>query len=179
MPHTVNRNGFVPTGLFVTLLILMGSMALASDELASSQPQPSDWEKTTETWFEDLEQGRTIRVYNPHGNVYSRFGGYEPRVEILGTIQRLDDRDLPAHGGPITEAAAKVDEYVEHRLWREQRVFDALAGRGEATAADLVAPVYSDVHPRLFPLATRSLTAHLIKLANDGRIRRNGDRWVV
>jgi len=86
---------------------------------------------------------------------------------------------LPAHGGPMVDAAGKVDEYVEHRLWRERRVLEALTARGEASAGELVPPVYQDVDPRLFPLAERSLTAHLIKLANDGRIRRSGDRWML
>lgn len=84
---------------------------------------------------------------------------------------------LPAHGGPIADADAKLDGYIAHRLWREARVVDALAGRGAATAAELIPSVYADVPASLHALAERSLVAHLAKLARDGRVRADGPRW--
>jgi endoribonuclease LACTB2 len=86
---------------------------------------------------------------------------------------------LPAHGGPIADPAGKLDEYIRHRLWREDRVVAALAERGRARARDLVPLAYADVVPALFGLAERSLLAHLIKLAADGRARREGDEWLA
>jgi glyoxylase-like metal-dependent hydrolase (beta-lactamase superfamily II)/8-oxo-dGTP pyrophosphatase MutT (NUDIX family) len=107
-------------------------------------------------------------------------GDMQKYLDSLALMKTLTARALlPAHGGAITDANGKLDEYIEHRLWREDRVFRALAARGSATAAELVPPVYSDVPPKLFPLAERSLIAHLIKLANDGRIARDGARWVL
>ena len=59
-------------------------------------------------------------------------------------------------------------------------MFDALAARREGSAADLVPDVYADVAPALFPLAERSLIAHLVKLEKDGRIRAvGGGRWAA
>jgi glyoxylase-like metal-dependent hydrolase (beta-lactamase superfamily II)/8-oxo-dGTP pyrophosphatase MutT (NUDIX family) len=84
---------------------------------------------------------------------------------------------LPAHGGPIAAAAEKLDAYVAHRLWRETRIVEALEQRGGATPADLVPAAYADTPPLLHPLAERSLRAHLLKLAAEGRARRDGDRW--
>ncbi|HUS67135.1 MAG TPA: MBL fold metallo-hydrolase [Kofleriaceae bacterium] len=86
---------------------------------------------------------------------------------------------LPAHGPPIADPAGKIAEYVRHRLWREERVAAALPARGRATARDLVPEAYSDVVPALFGLAERSLIAHLVKLAGDGRVRLVGDVWEV
>jgi hypothetical protein len=86
---------------------------------------------------------------------------------------------LPAHGGPIADPAGKLEEYIRHRLWREERVADALAERGRARARDLVPLAYADLVPALFGLAERSLLAHLIKLAADGRARREGDEWLT
>lgn len=40
--------------------------------------------------FKTLEPGQAVRVVNRFGNVYARFGGYERRVEILATAQRLE-----------------------------------------------------------------------------------------
>lgn len=84
---------------------------------------------------------------------------------------------LPAHGAPIADPAGKIAEYVRHRLWREERVAAALAARGRATARDLVPVVYADVAPAIYPIAERSLLAHLVKLAAEGRIRALGDQW--
>jgi hypothetical protein len=48
----------------------------------------------------------------------------------------------------------------------------ALAGAGApALAAELVPAAYPDVAPDLYPLAERSLLAHLLKLVKDGRAR--------
>jgi hypothetical protein len=43
----------------------------------------------------------------------------------------------------------------------------------------LVPPAYPDVPPAIYPLAARSLLAHLIKLERDGRARRDGERWAA
>lgn len=51
--------------------------------------------KQSEQWFESVGPGETLRVVNRFGNVYARFGGYEPQTEILATIQKLDP-DRPA-----------------------------------------------------------------------------------
>jgi len=45
---------------------------------------------TTASWTETVPAGATVRVVNPFGSVFARFGGYEGRVEIIGTFQRLD-----------------------------------------------------------------------------------------
>lgn len=102
--------------------------------------------------------------------------------QYLDSLDRLAGQGaralLPAHGGPIPDAAGKLQEYVRHRLWREERVAAALAERGRARARDLVPQAYSDVAPALYGLAERSLVAHLVKLAGDGRARRDGEDWL-
>ncbi|MDH3201487.1 MAG: MBL fold metallo-hydrolase, partial [Myxococcales bacterium] len=65
-----------------------------------------------------------------------------------------------------------------HRLMREGKVLGALEAHGEAACPnDLVARAYDDTPEALWPLAVRSLEAHLIKLEREGRITREGDRW--
>jgi glyoxylase-like metal-dependent hydrolase (beta-lactamase superfamily II) len=101
-------------------------------------------------------------------------------LDSLAVMRRLGARCLlPAHGEPILDVDGKLDDYVAHRLWREQRVYDALAARGAASARELVPRVYTDVPAALHPLAERSLIAHLVKLTGDGRVRRDGDRWMI
>ncbi|HEU5056417.1 MAG TPA: MBL fold metallo-hydrolase, partial [Kofleriaceae bacterium] len=100
-------------------------------------------------------------------------------LESLARMAALAPRVLlPAHGAPIADPAGKLAGYVRHRLWREEQVFAALAGRGRSSARDLVPIAYADTAPVLYPIAERSLLSHLVKLAGDGRIRAVGeDDW--
>jgi glyoxylase-like metal-dependent hydrolase (beta-lactamase superfamily II) len=80
---------------------------------------------------------------------------------------------LPAHGPALPDGHAKLREYIAHRLMREAKVAAALgaAGTGDAPVGELVARAYDDTPRVLWPLAERSLVAHLHKLAVDGRAR--------
>jgi glyoxylase-like metal-dependent hydrolase (beta-lactamase superfamily II) len=95
------------------------------------------------------------------------------RLRALKPVQLL-----PAHGPPVIEADDKLRFYIEHRLEREGRVVAALSAEPR-TVEELVPPAYPDVQPFLYPLAARSLLAHLYKLEKDGRARRDdGARWI-
>lgn len=84
---------------------------------------------------------------------------------------------LPAHGPAITDGRSKLREYIAHRTMREDRVVAALGGN-PASLDDLVPTVYADTPKLLWPLAARSLRAHLDKLVRDGRARLDGSgRW--
>ena len=99
-------------------------------------------------------------------------------LESLRRLKALDPRGLlPAHGPVLPNAQAKLDHYIEHRLWREARVLEALRDRGPASSRELVPGAYADVPPMVYPLAERSLIAHLIKLERDGLATRTDDIW--
>ena len=48
---------------------------------------------------------------------------------------------------------------------------------GAATVEELVPRAYPDVAPVIYPLAARSLLAHLIKLQRELRADSDGERW--
>ncbi len=102
-------------------------------------------------------------------------------LEYLASLERLRALApallLPAHGPPILRADDKLTEYRAHRLMREGRVVAALAAA--RTLEALVPLAYADTPPALWPLAARSLRAHLDKLVKDGRVRHDGDDWVL
>jgi glyoxylase-like metal-dependent hydrolase (beta-lactamase superfamily II) len=75
----------------------------------------------------------------------------------------------PGHGPWVTEPAAKIAEYLEHREMRERRLLEAL-GAGERSRAALLADVWSDVPPPLLPMAAMAMEAHLEKLEEEGRL---------
>lgn len=92
----------------------------------------------------------------------------------LHSLERLLARPqtmlLPAHGPALPDGHAKLREYIAHRLMREARVVAALDS-SETPVGELVARAYADTPRVLWPLAERSLVAHLHKLAADGRAR--------
>ncbi len=92
------------------------------------------------------------------------------KMRALG-IERL----VPAHGPVLDDPDAVLTHYVEHRLARERKVLEALAGGALATS-DLLARVYDDTPRSLWPLAARSLEAHLRKLEQEDHVERTGEQ---
>lgn len=91
----------------------------------------------------------------------------------LAGLEKLRRRDLrllcPGHGPPIDDPAAKLAEYVGHRLERERRLLVGLA-RGARSVPELLEAAWDDVPQPLLPAATVTLAAHLDKLAEEGRL---------
>lgn len=89
----------------------------------------------------------------------------------LASLERLLAEDvgalLPAHGPVIADGPAKLREYLAHRRMREAKVVAALR-EASRSAAELCAEAYADTPSLLWPLAQRSLLAHLVKLVEDG-----------
>jgi endoribonuclease LACTB2 len=94
-------------------------------------------------------------------------GQYFASLELL--LARGSQLLLPAHGEPITDGPGKLREYLVHRRMREATVLAATAV--EHSVAELVATVYADTPRMLWPLAERSLLAHLAKLVAESRVR--------
>lgn len=94
MPKPHSGAGRVPCRSLSVLLILSSLLAAAPAVAADPDDDETSWEKISHQWFEEVEPGGTIRVENPWGRIYARFGGYEPKAEILATEQRLD-KDVP------------------------------------------------------------------------------------
>jgi glyoxylase-like metal-dependent hydrolase (beta-lactamase superfamily II) len=75
----------------------------------------------------------------------------------------------PGHGPWVTDPAAKLAEYVEHREMRERLLLAAL-DRGERSKAALLAEAWADVPVELRPAAALVMEAHLQKLGAEGRL---------
>lgn len=80
----------------------------------------------------------------------------------------------PGHGPWVTDPAAKLAEYVEHREMRERRLLAALE-QGERSKQALLAEAWSDVPAELRPAAALVMEAHLQKLDGEGRVP--SDLW--
>jgi glyoxylase-like metal-dependent hydrolase (beta-lactamase superfamily II)/8-oxo-dGTP pyrophosphatase MutT (NUDIX family) len=75
---------------------------------------------------------------------------------------------LPAHGyvigGPDSEAQDAIIRLKTHRLQREAKVMAAMQALPHGTLDDWLALVYSDVPERMWPVAKRSLMAHVARI---------------
>lgn len=103
-------------------------------------------------------------------------------VGYLDALHRLKALELelllPGHGPPVHDPAAKLEEYIAHRLDRERRLLDALE-RGKRTAEELLDDAWSEVPAALRPAAAVTLAAHLDKLSDEGRLPEGVERPVL
>ena len=71
---------------------------------------------------------------------------------------------LPAHGYVLGFARQAIAMLKAHRLARESRVVAAMRERPSGTLEDWVELAYADVPPRMWPVAKRSLLAHVQRI---------------
>jgi glyoxylase-like metal-dependent hydrolase (beta-lactamase superfamily II) len=126
----------------------------------------------------DAVLGRGTSVVDPPE------GDMAAYLRSLRLMLELEPRTIyPGHGPVVFDARGKLEEYMAHRSEREHQVMEALAA-GRATPEEIVAVVYEgEVTPSLFPIAARSVLAHLLKLEREERVARTGrhreDRFVL
>jgi glyoxylase-like metal-dependent hydrolase (beta-lactamase superfamily II) len=118
-----------------------------------------------------IMQGSTVVINPPDGDMVAYLKSLESLLEL--DIRRV----APGHGHPIDEPHAEARRLIAHRLKREQKVVDAFGANNPATLDELLPIVYADTPQRLHQVARRSLHAHLLKLAHDGRVWQQGERW--
>lgn len=103
-------------------------------------------------------------------------------TDYLQSLERLLGFDinliLPGHGPLIGKPEAKIREYIQHRLEREQQVLAALRA-GRNTLGDITEMIYIDVSAALKRVAEFSVQAHLEKLMREGRVKKEGVRYFL
>ncbi|AVT11852.1 MBL fold metallo-hydrolase [Paracidovorax avenae] len=106
--------------------------------------------------------GSTTVIDPPDGNM----------DDYLASLDRLDalcerhgvEFILPAHGHAIAGAREAIARLKAHRLAREARVLAAMQALPDGSMDDWVRHAYADVPERLWPVAQRSLLAHVERL---------------
>jgi glyoxylase-like metal-dependent hydrolase (beta-lactamase superfamily II) len=112
----------------------------------------------------DLVLGLGSTIVPPGGNSLAAF------MDSLALLQeQAIELIAPGHGPWVTEPAAKLAEYVEHREMRERRLLAALE-EGERSRAELLATVWDDIPMELLPMAAMAMESHLEKLEGEGRL---------
>ncbi|HET7443427.1 MAG TPA: MBL fold metallo-hydrolase [Solirubrobacterales bacterium] len=112
----------------------------------------------------DLVLGLGSTIVPPGGNSLAAY---------MGSLRALQAEAIeliaPGHGPWITEPAAKLAEYLEHREMRERLLVEALDA-GQRSRSQLLTTVWDDVPVELLPMAAMAMEAHLEKLEAEGRL---------
>jgi glyoxylase-like metal-dependent hydrolase (beta-lactamase superfamily II) len=94
-------------------------------------------------------------------------------ASYLSSLRALRERApellCPGHGPYVDDPAAKISEYIEHRLERERKLLAAL-GEGERSRERLLARAWDDVPSSLRAAAAAVMAAHLDKLEAEGAL---------
>ncbi len=94
-------------------------------------------------------------------------------AQFQASMDRLAARPerlfLPGHGAPVRDGPRRAAALKAHRADRAARIEAALAA-GPRTLPALLAEVYADTPAHLHGAAARNLLAHLVDLAEAGRL---------
>lgn len=106
--------------------------------------------------------GSTTVVNPPDGNM----NDYLDSLDLLAHECQTNPLEfiMPAHGYVLGFAAQAIAQLKAHRLKREAKVIDAMRALPHGTLEDWVAHAYADVPERLWPVAARSLQAHVDRI---------------
>jgi len=106
--------------------------------------------------------GSTTVINPPDGDMTQ----YLASLDALdAACARLDLRYiLPAHGHVLADARTAIARLKAHRLQREAKIRQAMQTLPQGSLDDWLPLAYDDVPQSLWPLARRSLLAHVLRL---------------
>ncbi|QGW80808.1 MBL fold metallo-hydrolase [Variovorax paradoxus] len=106
--------------------------------------------------------GSTTVVDPPDGDM----NAYLESLDKLDAACEVGGIDfiLPAHGYVIGSARAAIAQLKAHRLKREAKIASAMKKLPQGTPEDWLPLAYDDVPERMWPVAARSLAAHVARI---------------
>ena len=106
--------------------------------------------------------GSTTVIDPPDGNMADYLDSLA-RLDTLCALQGVEFI-LPAHGYVLGSARRVIARLQAHRLAREAKVLRAMAAAPDGAPQDWVRLAYDDAPPALWPIAERSLLAHVERI---------------
>jgi recombination protein RecT len=103
--------------------------------------------------------GSTTVVDPPDGNMNAYLDSLDRLSEACDEYQI--EFIAPAHGYVLGNAKAAINHLKAHRLKREAKIIGVMQAQPDGSMDDWVALAYDDVDPRIWPVAKRSLLAHV------------------
>ena len=106
--------------------------------------------------------GSTTVVDPPDGDMTAYLDSLD-RLSAACDEQQIDFI-LPAHGYVLGDAKDAIARLKAHRLQREAKIMAVMQALPEGSMDDWVAAAYGDVDARIWPVAKRSLLAHVQRI---------------
>ena len=98
-------------------------------------------------------------------------------ADYMNSLSKMLTRDeeiyWPTHGPAITDPKTHVEAFIAHRNGREDAIMECIR-EGCNTIPEMVEVMYADVDRRLHRAAGRSVFAHLLHMAEMGRVTTDG-----
>ena len=106
--------------------------------------------------------GSTTVINPPDGNM----NAYLDSLDMLSAAcdEHGIDFILPAHGYAMGQAKTAIAQLKAHRLKREAKIRRVMTSLPDGTLDDWVPLAYDDVDERIWPVAKRSLLAHVERI---------------
>ena len=106
--------------------------------------------------------GSTTVVGLPDGDMSAYIDSLDKLHALCGTLGL--NFILPAHGHVLADAAGAIARLKAHRLAREARVLEAMRAQPQGGPDQWVPMAYADTPEALWPVARRSLMAHVARI---------------
>ncbi|RST50431.1 MBL fold metallo-hydrolase [Variovorax sp. DXTD-1] len=109
--------------------------------------------------------GSTTVVDPPDGDMNAYLDSLD-KLDAACAASKVGGIDfiLPAHGYVIGNARAAIAQLKAHRLKREAKIASAMKKLPQGTPEDWLPLAYDDVPERMWPVAARSLAAHVARI---------------
>ncbi|KAJ3264214.1 Beta-lactamase-like protein 2 [Chytriomyces hyalinus] len=106
---------------------------------------------------------------------------YEDLKQYMDSLKRTledcakIDRIYPAHGPDLVDGRAVVEQYIQHRVQREQEILAVVtAANASISSRGIVEIIYAKYNPEIWPAAEHSVKLHLQKLIEEKRLIESG-----
>ena len=161
----------------------------------------SEWDRISSTPVSDGQEiraeGATVRLMHSPGHTDDHFAAFlleenalfsgdcvlgegsavfENLKQLLSSLQlflRLSPAVIyPGHGPVVQQPIATLQQYVSHRLMREQQLLHVLPDQPSAalTIQAIVRTMYTETPEKLWPAAAGNVLHHLSKLQEENRV---------
>lgn len=110
---------------------------------------------------------------------------FEDLHDYMLSLRKILDLDpkiiYPGHGQFIKDPREKIEYYIAHRNQRESQILEAMAQESGKTfqAMDLVKLIYKETPENLHGAAAVNVGHHLAKLEKEGKVRQEGQGYVI
>lgn len=106
-------------------------------------------------------------------------GSLRVYLQTLEKVRDLSPRVIfPGHGPPVTDPGGRVEALLRHRAQRERQVLAALSD-GLETPEEMAQRIYRGMGEKVIQIGATMLTAHLEKLAEEGRVESEEGKYIL